>query len=371
MKKSLHLVSFDVPFPPNYGGLIDVFFKIKELHRLGVEIYLHTYLYDGKTTQPELEKYCKKVYYYKRKNSFLSLFSSLPFRAESRSSKELIVNLKAINIPIIFDGLHTTQPLAAFNFKETYVRTHNIEHNYFFGLQKSEKNIFKKIFYYVEAKKLKRFEKILKKVTGIFTISPFEQHYFLDNYGKKAVYIPVFHNSKKIENNTKKGSFVLYHGDLRVADNIRAALFLIDVYKETPFKFVVASSCKNAKILSQIKKYKNIYFEDIPTQQDLEKLFKKAHVNTLLSFQKTGIKLKLLNTLYQGKHIVANSKMIEETGLESLCELANTKQEIINKTTALFAKDFSNEQIAVRQEKLLGFNPAKNAKKIIDIVFKL
>ncbi|QNM84362.1 hypothetical protein H9W90_09090 [Polaribacter pectinis] len=370
MKKSIHLVSFDIPYPPNYGGIIDVFFKIKELHRQGISIYLHTYIYNNKEEEPELEKYCEKVFYYNRKNSFLSLFSKLPYRVESRNNKELVANLKSIKAPIIFEGLHATHPILEFDFKDSYVRTHNIEHDYFYGLQKSEKNIFKKIFYSIEAKKLKKFEEILKSVTGIFTISPFEQQYFSNNYGEKAVYIPVFHNSKKIENKTKKGAFVLYHGDLRIADNIRAALFLIDVYKETSIKFVIASSCKNAKVLREVKKHSNISFEDIPTQEDLEKLFKKAHVNTLLTFQKTGIKLKLLNTLYQGKHIIANSKMVEETGLESLCELANTKQEIINKTEDLFAKDFSDEQVKTRQEKLLDFNPTENAQKIIDIIFR-
>lgn len=370
MKKSIHLVSFDIPYPPNYGGIIDVFYKTKELHKLGVEIYLHTYIFDDKPKQPVLEKYCKKIFYYSRKNSFLSLFSRLPFRVESRSSKELIANLKSLEIPIVIEGLHAAYPLVKFNFKNTYIRTHNIEHDYFLGLFKSEKKLLKKLFFYVEAIKLKRFESILKNVTGIFTISPFEQNYFSEVYGEKAVYIPVFHQTKKIENNFKKGTFVLYHGDLRVADNVRAALFLIDVYKETSFKFIVASSCKNKAVLTEIEKYSNLYFEDIPTQDSLAELFEKAHVNTLLTFQKTGIKLKLLNTLYQGKHIIVNSKMVEDTGLENVCELANTKEEILKKTEALFAKDFSDAQVKVRQEKLLDFNPEENARKMLTTIFK-
>lgn len=369
MKKRVHLVSFDIPYPPNYGGIIDVFFKIKELNNLGVEVFLHTYIFDDKTKQSELEKYCKEIYYYKRKNSFLSLFSKLPFRVKSRSSKNLIMNLKSLHIPIIFEGLHSAYPLVEFNFKNAFVRTHNIEHNYFFGLSKSEKNIFKKIFFYIEAIKLKKFEKILKKVTGILTISPFEQEYFLNIYGKKAIYIPVFHDAIMLDNTIKKGSFILFHGDLRIADNIKAALFLIDVYKQTNFKFIVASSCKNKDVLHQIKKYKNIFFEDIPSQLALEKLFANAHINTLLTFQKTGIKLKLLNTLYQGKFIIANTKMIEETGLENLCELANTKQEILNKTQELFAKVFSDAEMHKRQEKLKSFSPKENAKKMIDFIF--
>ena len=75
MNKRLHIVSFDVPYPPNYGGIIDIYFKIKELHKLGVEIYLHNYLSEDKNEQVALEKYCKKIYYYKRKNIFSSSIS--------------------------------------------------------------------------------------------------------------------------------------------------------------------------------------------------------------------------------------------------------------------------------------------------------
>jgi hypothetical protein len=370
MKKSIHLVSFDLPYPPNYGGIIDVFFKIKELHKLGVNIYLHTYLVNNKTAALELEKYCEKIFYYKRKNIFLSFFSKLPFRVKSRSCNKLLVNLKKQNIPIIFEGLHTAYPLTKFNFKNGYVRAHNIEHEYFFGLYKSEKKILKKLFFYIESIKLKKFEKILIEATGIFSISPFEQKYFNKIYGEKTFYIPVFHETKIIENNQEKGKFILYHGDLRVADNVRAALFLIDTYKETSFNFIVASSCKDKTVLRQIRKYDNISFKDIPTQKSLEQLFEQAQINTLLTFQKTGIKLKLLNTLYQGKHIICNSKMIEDTGLESLCELADTKNEILEKTSKLFAEKFSSEDLKRRQKKLVNFNPEENAKKIVEIIFK-
>lgn len=370
MSKRLHLVSFDIPYPPNYGGIIDVFYKIKELHKLGVKIILHTYIFDKKTTQIELEKYCEKVVYYKRNNILRALFSFFPFRVKSRINKKLNSNLKNIDCPILFEGLHTIYPLYKFNLKESYVRTHNIEHSYFYGLAKSEKNFLKKWFYNLEAWKLKRFEKNLNKAKGLFTISPVEQKYFSNNFGTNVHYIPAFHESKVIKNTTTKGNFILYHGDLRVADNIKACLFLINVYKNSAYHFVIATSIKNNNIITEIKKYKNISIEQIPTQEDLNKLFEKAHINTLFTFQKTGIKLKLLNTLYKGKFIIVNSPLIEDTGLETTCELANSKEEILKKTEALFQKEFTEIEIENRVEKLKQFSPEKSAKKIVDIIFR-
>ena len=56
-EQRLHIVSFDVPFPPNYGGVVDVFYKIRALHKLGVKIHLHCFEY-GRGEQKELDKYC-------------------------------------------------------------------------------------------------------------------------------------------------------------------------------------------------------------------------------------------------------------------------------------------------------------------------
>lgn len=369
MEKRLHIVSFDIPYPPNYGGIIDVFYKIKELHQLGVKIFLHAYIFDNKTKQKELEKYCEKVFYYERKKMVPSLFSFLPFRIKSRVNETLNNNLINLNFPILFEGLNTVYPLTKFNLKNAYIRTHNIEHLYFFGLAKSEKNILKKIFFQFEGWKLKIFEKQIKKAKGIFTISPFEQKYFSQLH-ENSHYVPAFHEYLEIKKNKKNGDFILYHGDLRISDNIKAALFLIDVYKNTSYKFVIASSIKEKKILTEINKYDTIFLENIHDKKDLDFLFEKAHINTLITFQKTGIKLKLLNTLYKGKHIIANNELIEDTGLESLCNLANTKEEILKKTAQLFKEKFSDLEVEKRARKLNKFKPETAAKKIVKIIFK-
>jgi hypothetical protein len=209
-----------VPFPANYGGVIDVFYKIKALHKLGIKIHLHTYEY-GRGKSKELEKIYHQIIYYKRTKSLKNLISRKPFIVKTRNSAVLISNLKKDDYPILFEGLHTTFPVIknGFSNKPIMVRTHNIEHKYYDGLAKSEKEFFKKRFYQSEAKKLKYYEKVLKKVDKILTISPFEQAYFKNKFNGKATYIPVFHKNETVLDLSEKGDFALYHGDLRVSDN--------------------------------------------------------------------------------------------------------------------------------------------------------
>lgn len=368
-QNKLHIVSFDVPYPPNYGGIIDVFYKIKALYEIGIEIYLHTYEF-GRGKPEELNKYCKKIFYYPRKSTLLNLFSSIPFIIKSRSDIQLIRNLHTYNFPILFEGIHTTYPLIKSKFVDTkiIIRAHNIEHNYYWGLAMSETNLFKKFFFWIESFKLKKYEQILKKSNYILTISPFEQTYFKKLFNEKAIYIPVFHTNLNVKNLENNGSKILYHGDLRISDNIKVANFLIDLFKNISHHLVIASSFKNQSIINKISNLSNIQYVTISTDKTLKKLFEETHINLLLTYQKTGIKLKLINSLYQGRFIIANSDMISDTGLEDLCELANSKQEFINAIEKLIKTNYNIETKTIRETKLLAFNTRKNALLIKDLL---
>ncbi|MDG2194464.1 MAG: hypothetical protein P8K77_06380 [Polaribacter sp.] len=372
MHKTLHIVAFDVPYPPNYGGVIDVFYKIKALHKLGIAIYLHAFEY-GKDTQTALEKYCVKTYYYPRKAFFKSFFSMHPFIVQSRSNKSLVTNLQTVKAPILFEGLHTTHALLknALKGQKTFVRTHNIEHLYYKGLSASSVSAFKKIFYSIEAFKLKKYERILSATDGILTISPFEQQYFSTQYLTPCKYIPVFHENSTVRNANNSKKQVLYHGDLRLSDNIKAALYLIKVYRNTEIQFIIASSCKNKKVLQEINKYTNCAFANIKNAVQINELINESQVNALVTFQKTGIKLKLINALYNGSFVITNLLMVEDTGLENSCEIAKNERQFLLKTKALLETSFSLKNRELRKANLSSFHTETSAKELINFIFKL
>jgi hypothetical protein len=105
-ENKINIISFNVPYPANYGGVIDVSYKIKALHESGYEIILHCFSY-GRLPQPELEKYCTQVFYYKRGSGIKYLFSKLPYIVNTRGNKGLLEQLKSNNYPILFEGLHS------------------------------------------------------------------------------------------------------------------------------------------------------------------------------------------------------------------------------------------------------------------------
>ena len=100
METALQLVAFNIPYPPDYGGIIDIFFKVKALSECGVKVYLHCFEYERRQA-PELEKYCAKVYYYNRKHGVRYQFSTKPYIVITRNNNQLLNNL-AISKIIFF-----------------------------------------------------------------------------------------------------------------------------------------------------------------------------------------------------------------------------------------------------------------------------
>ncbi|RXM39833.1 hypothetical protein BOQ62_09820 [Chryseobacterium sp. CH21] len=73
--KQLHIISFNDPYPPTYGGIIDVYYKIKALSALGIKIHLHCFIdQTPDKIDPEIEEITENVFFIKRKRIHCSIF---------------------------------------------------------------------------------------------------------------------------------------------------------------------------------------------------------------------------------------------------------------------------------------------------------
>ncbi len=127
---------------------------------------------------------------------------------------------------------------------------------------------------------------------------------------------------------------------------------------------------KNITVSIVILKHSNITVIPNPDDSEMFELIRDAHVNVLVTFQATGLKLKLLNTLYQGRFCLVNSKMLNGTGLNELCVVGDTAhaQKVLLKD--LFHREFKEPAIILRKEVLNKiYSNEHNAKKLIDLVF--
>lgn len=370
MKNSIQLVAFNIPYPPDYGGIIDVFYKVKALSECGVSVYLHCFEYD-RSRAIELEKYCERVFYYPRKKGILYQFTSKPYIAITRANDQLLNNLSSNNTPILFEGLHTCfyldHPMLSQHLR--LVRTHNVEHEYYLNLYRSEQNPFKKLFFRLEACKLKKYEPILKKASYLLCISTNDNYYFDQKYGHSH-FIPAFHPFNEIKSKVGRGKYILFHGNLSVSENIQAAEYLLKhVFSKITLPVIIAGKNPTARLAKKISQYANIQLVSNPENERMETLIQDAQISLLPTFQDTGLKLKLLAALFSGRFCIANTPMIHKTGLEHLCHLADTPKEMIDRVNELFHLDFTSSEIEKRKLILEdSFSNRRNALKIIRLL---
>ena len=356
--RRLHIIVFDIPYPANYGGAIDVFYRLKALSQSGIKITLHCFFKGELTNYNELESLCEKVYYYRRKTTWKQMLHLRPYAVVSRTSDELLQNLLADNDPIMFEGLVCcalmNHPLLAKRTK--FLRECNIEHEYFYHLGKSADNFGNKLYYFADALRLKFFERIVKHAQAVLAIAHQDEAHFAVNYpALKVVYLPASHPNTHVNIPTGLGQYILYHGNLDVSENYNAARLIAEnVASQLPdIPFVFAGRYHNHNLDSVLAAHPNIRIVPNPSEIEMQQLVRDAQIHLLITAQATGLKLKLLNVLYNGRHILVNDKMVEGTDLAPLCVQANSIKELPSLCRKYMTLPVSKEDIALRK-KLLG-----------------
>jgi hypothetical protein len=366
----VHIVSFDVPYPANYGGVIDVFYKAKALADHGVKVHLHCFEY-GRKKAPELETFFHKVHYYKRDISKKHLFKSNPYIIETRISEHLISNLLKDDYPIIMEGLHTTGLMLEKRLKrrKLIVRTHNIEHEYYSNLSRAETDLFKKYYYFNEAVKLKKYEKILAKADLLLAISRTDYDYLSSKY-KSVAYVPAFHPYTVVRSMVGQGKYVLYHGNLSVPENINAVTTLLnEVFRNSKIPFKIAGLNPPRSLWRLVAEYPLVEMVANPDDDKLYDLIKNAHVNIFFTNQATGLKLKLLSALYNGRFVLTNDKMLSGSNLNKLCVLTNGVPEMKAELAELMKRRFTAAMKIERQVHLQTiYMNGDNVEKLIELI---
>ena len=370
--KNLHIVAFDNPFPPDYGGAIDVYYKLRALNRLGIKPVLHLFRYGRRFVTP-LKPMVSEVFSYPREKSVRDWFSTEPFIVRSRRNKQLFKNLARADA-ILFEGIHTTAFANDFRGKKKiFLRAHNIETSYYRHLASASKNPFERLYYLSEAMKLSRFEpQTARLFDGIFTVHPDEQAYF-SRYNKHSEWIPVFHPFDRVEIPDEEERIVLFHGNLSVAENLRSIAFLREkVFSRSPYVFVVAGKNPPAFLKRAAEREENFFVIPDPSVDKLDKLIGRARIHIVHSFYKTGVKLKLLYALYRGKYVIANTNVTDGTGLEPLVYRADSPGEILQTVERLMKEETDWTKVVKQRESVLNarYNNLTNARKMTDYVEK-
>jgi len=170
-----------------------------------------------------------------------------------------------------------------------------------------------------------------------------------------------------VNENLAKGSFCLYHGDLSVAENEKAAKFLIgEVFDDLPIPFVIAGKNPPKWLVSLIESKNTTCLIANPNEDELQDLIAKAHINIVPSFNATGIKIKLINALFNGRFCLANENAVKNTGLEKACIVAYSASDFKTKINELYGQTYQQSDVETRHQLLDEmFNNQANARQMV------
>lgn len=356
-ERKLHIVCHDVPYPPDYGGVFDLFYKIMTLHEQGIKIHLHCFISD-RDEQPVLNSFCEQVFYYPRRTGHKGFSHQLPYIVCSRSNPELLDRLLQDEYPILLEGVHCTYLTQDSRFikRKILLRLHNVESVYYKQLAKSSSSWFKKLYYLRESAILRKYERRIASNWPLLAVTQSDAEMAAVSYQSKNItVIPVFLPFQQIESRQGTGCYCLYHGNLSVDENEKAVIWLLEnVFNDLSIPFLVAGKKPGPKLRRAVAKFRNCCMVSDPSDQELKDIISKAQLHVIPSFNCTGIKLKLLNALFNGRHCVVNANAVEGTGLAEVCHLAEGAGEFKMVIENLYERPFTFMDLQCRREKLLN-----------------
>lgn len=367
MNETLHIVCLDAPAPPDYGGAIDMFYKIRSLHELGCKIILHYFNYRSSRNAEALKPYCAAIYAYKRKSFLQSVPLSSPFIVQSRVNQELIQRLNNDNFPILLEGLHCAGTIPFLHQKERVViRMHNEEASYYYYLAKTENSLLKRSYFLHESRLLEQFQKGMDKNISLACLSETDMAIFEKEYAfRQLFFVPCFLPWQALTGKEGKGKFCLYHGNLSVSENEEAALWLIKhVFSKSDVPFIIAGKNISKKLMAKGNLYPHITLHNNPSIAEIDHLVQEAHINVLPSLNNTGVKLKLLNALFNGRFCMTNTNGVKGSLITEGVVVQDDAQFWMATIKTLMQETFSAKDKEERKALLFLYNNRQNAEKL-------
>lgn len=314
-----------------------------------------------------------EVTYYRRNTGLRGFSFRLPYIVNSRADKELLQNLLKDDHPVLLEGIHCTYFLFTGELnKKTFVRFQNVEFEYYQQLARNETSVFKRLYYKIESRLLKKYEEGISQKAVFLGINKKDIDTYQTLFNAPDVeYLPAFLPATSVSSKEGRGDYCIYHGNLSVIENENAVVWLCSrVFDQLNIPFIIAGKNPSEKLKKAAGAKKNVSLVSNPSEEKMNELISNAQINILPSFNSTGIKLKLLNSLFTGRHCIVNKQAIDGTVLGSLCHIAETGDEFKAAIQHLFDKPFSQSEIEKRSNLLKEeYNNKTNAEFLMQMIY--
>lgn len=301
------------------------------------------------------------------------LFSTKPYiqkRFGNIRFREKLANLIQNNTfdIIQIEGLYLLQYIPFIRAKSTAqisYRAHNIEHEIWSNLSKSESNIFLKVYLRNLSKRIKKYEQtIINQYDLLIPISNDDARFFKKSGNHKPVHVsPVGFESPTHENlpDNENNNHIYFIGSLDWIPNREAIVWFIEncwyeLKKQHPnIKLYIAGRNAPDNFKKKIKYTDVIYKGEVDDVYDFIK-DKKIMIIPLLSG--SGMRVKIIEAFMQGKAVV--STKLGAMGTKSIDNkhilIAETANEFVKKIGLLLQNETMHQKIINNARDLVSEN---------------
>jgi hypothetical protein len=226
--------------------------------------------------------------------------------------------------------------------------SHNIDYIDFKNLADENQNLLKKIFYWINYKKLKKIEiNYIKEFSKICSVSKYEIKFLKDiNPAAKVLWIPPFFPTlENINKDQKKlneilspvGSYkykILFTGGLNKSSNFISAIWFANkvfpiIKKKLNACFIIVGKDPSKEIINLVEKNKDVFlFPNVPSVQPFYEI---SDLVVVPLFNPAGIKLKLIEALKYKKKVIARPEALLGAGLEDVVPNATEPEDFAKK----------------------------------------
>lgn len=331
----------EMPYPANHGGRVDVWRRIKALHRAGVKLQFVAWKGDRPGSQPtaehlaELGKYVEEVHLYTIGSDWSSRLARL-LRLATLSShvasrvlpgaqyRALLARVKAFQpdaiwLDAIYGGVVATRLGRDMNLP-CYVRSHNIEHQYMARQASLAKSLRDKLAWGLAVFHLEEFEtRLLGSCRRFFDCSYDDLQYWQSRGLGNGSYLPQTVEPEtdfagSVQPPLKPDSFdVVFMGNLHSPNNVEGLLWLFDrvmpvlVAARPDIRVLIAGSNPKEVVKDRCNRYgANITL--LPNPENSADVYRagKVLINPVLSG--SGVMVKSIEMLFFDAALVSTQQ---------------------------------------------------------------
>lgn len=325
-------VSNRIPFPLNEGGTIGIYNYTRGFCEQGNKVTFATlnaqkHKINIGEAREELGKYCDFHVLnidtdIKISKAILNLFKNKSYNAERFYSldfeKMLTKILSEKNFDIIqVEGIYASmyiETLRKFSKAPIVLRQHNVEFQIWERMAKNEKNVFKKRYLNLLAKRLKNFETAqLNKYDAVIPVTADDAEVFRNEGCLKPIFVsPAGIEVSQFEKLkvTEQNPYYIYHlGSLEWMPNREAVIWFIEnvwqKIQSTKPRFKLFIAGKNMP--DSFKKYESDNLVMAGEVENAINFISDKSINIVPLLSGSGIRLKILEAMAAGKLVISTT----------------------------------------------------------------